>query len=828
MIESTNHRIVEAEEDNLVKAVGLNRHDLDSLTGLAHFYYKTRRFNQAYELFQEAVSLDSGNLSLWFYFGRCCERLDKRVESMDAYRRCSAAGGGWESRAEERIAALGQGLAGVVSQGRSQKILAPRRILVLNNLYPPQELGGYGRLMCDFANILEKRGHKVYVLTSDTPHLGCIDKDEPNIDRGLVLCGGWENGVSKLINDNNKILRIIKGNSEKVRNVIRAFCPELCLVGNIDFLSCMVFQPLLEKGIPVIHHVGNESPGYTVSDTPRSSLYRLATASRWVRDEILGKGYPLTKISVIYPGALVKEFKMHILPAQDKLRIAYASIMLPYKGPQILLEALNRLHDRGVPFHCSLAGSVTNERFVDELRNFIAVAGMEDKVELLGFLPRKRLKGFFARHNVLAFPSVFQEPFGISQVEAMAAGLTVVSSGTGGTREIVEHGVSGLVFESENGESLASELSGLTENPEKWRELARTGQRLALEEFDIEKSVDLLEQEFSALIDCRRLLSAEHGQSRAGKDVLGNYNGFERVDQGESVKSQMHPKDELLKALAKIILKISGSLSFTILEIGALRIEDKTEPFHQLLDCFPGSKIIAFEVDEKICEELNNKTKQNIKYFPVPLGRKEETCLFYETVHPMCSSLYKPNEELMNQYNNMMEAAALKSVQYINTEGLDFFTKNNNIEDVDFIKIDIQGAELDVFKGGVHTLADAVAIVSEVEFIPHYINQPLFGDVCAFLSEHEFMFHKFLGLCGRSLKPIVLNNNPNVGSQHIWSDAMFVKDILKTDKLSSDQLLKMGILTFIYDSPDILFYCARKYDERSGTNIYQELLNLMI
>jgi glycosyltransferase involved in cell wall biosynthesis/Flp pilus assembly protein TadD len=510
----------EAEEENLLKAVGLNRHDLVALTGLARLCYKMRRFNEAYELFQEAVSLDSSNFSLWFYLGRCCEELDKRVEAINAYGCCSEAGGGQEWQVEERIVALKKGLTGVESQRESQKILSPKRILVISNLYPPQELGGYGRLMCDFANILERRGHNVYVLTSDTPYLGCIDKDEPNIDRGLVLCGGWQNGASKLINDNDKILQIVRGNSEKMHNVIHMLRPELCLSGNIDFLSYTVLEPLLGNGIPVIHHVGNDSPGYVVDDTPRSDLYRLAAASRWVRDVILQEGYPLGRISVVYPGALVKEFKMHILPAQDKLRVAYASIVLPYKGPQILIEALSSLHERGVDFHCSLAGSITDERFVDELRKFIADAGMEDKVEFLGFLPRKRLKGFFARHNVLAFPSVFQEPFGISQVEAMAAGLAVVSSGTGGAREIVEHGVSGLIFESENSESLARELLWLAENPEKWREIAREGQKRAMEEFDIEKSVDRLEQEFLTLINCRCLSAQDQGVCMKSPDAL--------------------------------------------------------------------------------------------------------------------------------------------------------------------------------------------------------------------------------------------------------------------------------------------------------------------
>lgn len=293
------------------------------------------------------------------------------------------------------------------------------------------------------------------------------------------------------------------------------------------------------------------------------------------------------------------------------------------------------------------------------------------------------------------------------------------------------------------------------------------------------------------------------------------------------MRSQMHSKREQLRELTKIVREVSNSLSFTILEIGARPLNGKTEPFYELIDFFPESQIIAFEVDGKLCEELNQQAEPNIKYFPVPLGRTEETRLFYETIHPMCCSLYKPNEELINCYNNM-EVANLKSVNHVDTVSLDFFTKNNNIEFVDFIKIDIQGAELDVFKGGLDTLKDVVTIVSEILFIHHYIDQPLFGDVCAFLTEQEFMFHKFLGLGGRSLKPITLNNDINLPVQHMWSDAVFIKDIMKIKELSSDQLLKMGILNFIYNSPDVSFHCFKKYDERNRTNIHQELLNIYV
>jgi glycosyltransferase involved in cell wall biosynthesis/Flp pilus assembly protein TadD len=526
-----------AAKEYLIRAVGLNRHDLEPLSCLAHLYFKSERFDDAYELFQEAALLDSDNSSLWFFLGRCCEQLDKRLEAIDAFTRCNEAGGAEGFKVEEKIAELTRHLTGAMSKPGSSRILSSKRILVINNLYPPQELGGYGRLLCDFAGILEKRGHTIHVLTSDTAYLGQIERDESNIDRGLLLYGGWQNGVCKQIDDNDRVIQIIKTNLEKVRSVVQRLRPELCLLGNIDFLSHIILSPLSEMSIPVVHHLGNKTPGYSVKDTPQSNQYRLATASGWLRDEIMRQGYPLKEISIIFPGALVEEFRMHVLPARDKLRIAYAGIVLPYKGPHILMDALKRLHDRGVEFFCSLAGTSTDNKFVTQLKNLVVASGMEDKIDFLGFLPREKLKAFFARHNVLVFPSIVQEAFGISQVEAMAAGLAVVSSGTGGAREIIEHGKSGLIFDSENSESLAQALSSLAENPKKWQSIAEEGRKRAIETFDIERSVDILEQEFSKLTNGQRPVDRESKQVKTEGEVMGNYDGFESQEQGASGKS---------------------------------------------------------------------------------------------------------------------------------------------------------------------------------------------------------------------------------------------------------------------------------------------------
>lgn len=232
----------------------------------------------------------------------------------------------------------------------------------------------------------------------------------------------------------------------------------------------------------------------------------------------------------------------------------------------------------------------------------------------------------------------------------------------------------------------------------------------------------------------------------------------------------------IYEALVRIVRRTANLLTFNIMEIGALPLEGNPEPFHSLIRSFPGSRINAFEVDPELCMRLNSKAINGLVYHPVALGRREEERPFYMTNHPMCASLYKPNERLIERYNGM-EVAMLKAVSTIKTVSLDYFARENNIGPVDFIKIDIQGAELDVFQGGTSTLKDVVAIVTEVEFIHHYENQPLFGDVCDFLAKCNLSFHKFLGLAGRSLKPVTLNGDPYFVTQHIWTDAMFLRKL---------------------------------------------------
>lgn len=237
----------------------------------------------------------------------------------------------------------------------------------------------------------------------------------------------------------------------------------------------------------------NPSPGYPAFFSPKIFLHQYITCSDWIRDIFQQEGFPVATAQTIYPGAAVEEFYQSELPPHDYLRIAYASLLTEHKGPDILIEALSLLHAANVKFTATLAGGTFQHEFVQTLKEFVESEGMQEQINFAGVLSRSQLKQLYRTHNVLVFPSRFQEPFGISQVEAMAAGLTLVTSGTGGAKEIVEDGKDGLIFESENSWDLANILSDLASHPDQWKAIAQQGQKTALEKFSQTRAIEQLE-----------------------------------------------------------------------------------------------------------------------------------------------------------------------------------------------------------------------------------------------------------------------------------------------------------------------------------------------
>lgn len=377
------------------------------------------------------------------------------------------------------------------------KVGQPRRVLLITNLFPPEELGGYGRMMWEFVHGLSLRGHEVKVLCGAASYLR-KDPDaaeiqlEPRVARSLRLQGEWRDGAVKLLGSAEDLQQIAAGNTQSALQTIAAMEAEVVLLGNIDLLGIEMLHTLLRRRIPVIHALANARPGYSVAHQPNSARYWIASCSDWNATVFREAGYRAARIETVYPGARIDRFFRFFLPDTAKLRIAYASLVLPYKGAHILVQALVHLHQAGIPFSAEIAGDSTDPSFVQTLQTFARENGMEASVKFTGFLGRQELAALYARSNVLVFPSQFPEPFGISQVEALAAGLVVVSSGTGGAAEIIRDGENGLLFPAADARVLAGKLAQLARDPDLFLRLQQAGQASAVA-FAVGAAVEKLE-----------------------------------------------------------------------------------------------------------------------------------------------------------------------------------------------------------------------------------------------------------------------------------------------------------------------------------------------
>ena len=122
------------------------------------------------------------------------------------------------------------------------------------------------------------------------------------------------------------------------------------------------------------------------------------------------------------------------------------------------------------------------------------------------------------------------------------------------------------------------------------------------------------------------------------------------------------------------------------------------------------------------------------------------------------------------------------------------------IPNFDFFKIDIQGAEDDVLKGASNYISSALGLELEVEFIELYKNQPLFGDVCKTLSQHDFEFIDFVSLHRWE------RDAHTARGQCVFGDALFLRppEYLAGQSLDINKWSAYFTILLIYQRHDLI------------------------
>lgn len=253
-----------------------------------------------------------------------------------------------------------------------------------------------------------------------------------------------------------------------------------------------------------------------------------------------------------------------------------------------------------------------------------------------------------------------------------------------------------------------------------------------------------------------------------------------------------------------------------IVDVGAMR--EGRDRYQPLVDAGI-AEITGFEPNPAEFEALSARPGP-YRYLRHFLGRGGPAT-FYRTHYAGCSSLLEPDGRLINLFTGINASVPEGNFQVVERSQVETMRLDDVGAEVvaDLLKLDVQGGELDILRGGTGKLRNTLVIDTEVEFVPLYKDQPLLGDIQCFLRDQGFVLHKLIDIAGRSFKPFIMDKPAVPMSQLLWADGIFVRDFTRLDLYSDDDLLRAAlILGIVYDSHDLAGLFLQDYDRRRGTS----------
>ena len=180
-------------------------------------------------------------------------------------------------------------------------------------------------------------------------------------------------------------------------------------------------------------------------------------------------------------------------------KMVYVAVLYPGKGQALLLDLAKKFEDKEVQIDCY--GDFIDIGFVKQLEKIIINEKLTNKIRLLGRIDNAGLRSILGGYDAYICPSLM-EMSPVNILEAMAVGLPVIASKTGGIPDIIQDGESGFLFEPNNVDQVVSHIMHLMNDSLLRQKIGQEGQRYVSEVYTPEVAGNLLrEKAFSILRD---------------------------------------------------------------------------------------------------------------------------------------------------------------------------------------------------------------------------------------------------------------------------------------------------------------------------------------
>lgn len=235
-----------------------------------------------------------------------------------------------------------------------------------------------------------------------------------------------------------------------------------------------------------------------------------------------------------------------------------------------------------------------------------------------------------------------------------------------------------------------------------------------------------------------------------------------------------------------------------IVDVGANPIDG--DPPYKAMLAAGLCRIVGFEPQVDALARLNQAKGPHELYLPYALADGTERMLHVCELEGM-TSLLVPDPSHLALFNLFPIWGKVKEHLPVATKKLDDIAE---VAQMDFLKMDVQGAEGEVLAHGRAKLKDTVVIQTEVSFVPLYKDQPCFGEMDLILRELGFLPHSVTGTKIWPLSPMVVGNMPNRGiRQLLETDMVYVRDFSKAGNMTVEQWKHLAL---------IAHHCYGSYD----------------
>lgn len=375
--------------------------------------------------------------------------------------------------------------------------MQPRVLMIISFFYP--HLGGAEQQALQLAEQLIQRGVQVFVLTRKFKGLPAHEtvRGVPVYRAIRTLPWGKWFALTYLF---SVLWFLLK----KRRSYDIIHCH---LLQGFHSLAAILMKALFKK--KVIIKVGATGPisdfrmmknlfggGFLLRQTPRAD--RLICVCSQSAGEALQAGFLPEQVLQIPNGVDSSYFKP--LPrAEGPLTVVFVGRLDRMKGVQVLLEAFKQLSDAGVAAHLAIIGDGPDR---EKLTKLARDTGRADSIRFCG--ETADIRPHLQQATLFVLPS-FSEGLSNVLLEAMACGLPVVATRVGGTVDLVQDGVNGILVEPDNAGQLYQAMKKILQNKDLAKALGVQARKTAVEKFSLESVTEQYVSLYQALVPVKKL-----------------------------------------------------------------------------------------------------------------------------------------------------------------------------------------------------------------------------------------------------------------------------------------------------------------------------------